>query len=116
VIRQELLADAQWIAEWESHQRRANKEAGAWRAICDLVNEHNSLIEANKPGIAIDKDGKIVTVKLQMPKGKGAKQKRQAIIERVLLSEKQDMVTRFANALDAILREEKARLRLTGLG
>jgi hypothetical protein len=114
VLRATRLADERWTSEWEAQQRQANREIAAWRAMCDLVDEHNALIDENKPGIARDSQGNIIALRLRLPKGKGSKLKRQAMISRILTSNKEDTVVRVASAMDAIIREEKARLLRSG--
>lgn len=108
---QERIFTEQRIAEWEAHRRLANRDAAAWRAFRELIAEQNALIDANKPGVATDVNGNIITKRLRFPeRGRGSKIFRQKIIERILVSTKADTITRCRNAMNAILTEERAAL------
>jgi hypothetical protein len=110
---QERIFIEQRMAEWEADRRRANRDVAAWRAFCDLIAEHNSLIDANKLGVATDVNGNIITKRLRFPnRGRGSKIFRRKIVERILTSTKADTVARFHNAMNAILTEERAATSL----
>src|SRR5262249_30249333 len=77
-LSQERILVEQRIAEWEAHHcKDANSAAAAWRLIRELVDEHNALIDANKPGLK-DKNGNPITTRLRLPeRGRGSRKERQ---------------------------------------
>lgn len=110
VLRQERIFSEQRIADWEAHCRHANREAAAWRVMRELVDEHNALIDANKPGLK-DKNGNPITTRLRLrERGRGSRKQRQDLVSRVLASKNPDTVRRLRNAMSAIVTEERSRL------
>jgi hypothetical protein len=109
VLRRVRIFEEQRIAEWEAHCRHANREAAAWRAIRELVAEHNALIDANKPGLN-DKNGNHITTRIWLrQRGQRARKERQDLISQVLASERPEIVRRLQNAMNAIVAEERRR-------
>jgi hypothetical protein len=92
-------------------QDRAFRKAAAWRVIREFYAEHNALIDANKPGVAHDVNGNIITTRLYIPERRWRDQyQRECLIQRVLYSEKPSTIARLRKAMAAIAAEERARL------
>jgi hypothetical protein len=135
-LRQERSFAEQRIAAFEAQVRLTNREPAAWRVVRELVAEHNALIDANRLGVALDINDKIIrtrlyeisnelfplrswdindsiiTARLNLPerRGRRARQLRETLVLRVLHSEKPSTVARLGKAMDAIVAEERARL------
>lgn len=120
VLHQERIFAEQRIAEWEANVRLVNREAAAWRAIKELVAEHNALIDANKD-VALDINSSAVldlvapgssrVGRLYLPeRGRRSRKLRETLLRRVLLSKRPGTVARLEKAMRAILAEERARL------